>query len=678
MATSATSATTSTNLDVNSIVSQLMTVERQPITKLNVKEASYQAKLTAYGSVKGAVAGFQSAVQSLSSSSKFQAVKATPSDATVFSASASSIAVAGTYSLEVTNLAQAQKLVATGQASSTAAIGDGTATTVTFDFGTISGGSFDAGTGKYTGASFGSSGAGTKSITVDGNNNSLQGIRDAINAAKMGVTATIINDGSATSPYRLALSSDNSGVSNSLKITASGGDGTIAALLAHDPAGLPAAQHLSQTVTAQNADFKVNGVAVSKASNTVSDVVQGVTLTLLNKTTTAANLTVARDTTATSSSISGFVKAYNDLAKTLKDVSAYDAANQKGAILQGDSTVRSLQSQLRSMLSTSVVGTSGALTTLSDVGVSFQKDGTLALNQTKLDSAIASNFSDIASLFAAVGKGTDSLVSFNSATSNTKPGNYAVNITQVAAKGRITGDFSVPATGNTIAAGTTISVTLDGVAASVALTAGTYTNTQLAAMIQSAVNGASEFSSIGASVAATIDGSGFMSITSNKYGSASNVSMTSGAGTAVSAFMGTITSGTPGVDVAGSIGGVTAAGSGQILKANSGDPIDLSIVISGGATGARGMLNYSHGYAYLLDKWATSSLASGGILASRTDGIGKTITDIGKQRTALETRLIGIEKRYRAQFTALDGMLSSMNKTSTYLTQQLAGISNLK
>lgn len=677
MATSATSATTSTNLDVNSIVSQLMTVERRPITKLNVKEAGYQAKLTAYGSVKGAVAGFQSAVQSLSSASKFQAVKAIPSDATVFSASASSIAVAGTYSLEVTSLAQAQKLVATGQASSTAAIGNGTATTVTFDFGTISGGTFDSVTGKYTGAAFATSGTGTKSITIDSSNNSLQGIRDAINAAKMGVTATIINDGSGT-PYRLSLSSDSSGVSNSLKISTSGGDGTIATLLAHDPAGLPAAQHLSQTVTAQNAVFKVNGVAVSKASNTVSDVVQGVTLTLLNKTTTAANLTVARDTAAVSSSISGFVKAYNDLAKTLKDVSAYDAASQKGAILQGDSTVRSLQSQLRSMLSTSVVGTSGALTTLSDVGVSFQKDGTLALNQTKLDSAIASNFGDIASLFAAVGNGTDSLVSFNSATSNTKPGNYAVNITQVAAKGRITGDLSVPATGNTIAAGTAINVTLDGVAASVALTAGTYTNTQLAAMIQSAVNGASEFSSIGASVAATINGSGFMSITSNKYGSTSNVSMTSGTGTVVSAFMGTITSGTPGVDVAGSIGGVTATGSGQILKANSGDPIDLSIIINGGATGARGMLNYSHGYAYLLDKWATSSLASGGILAGRTDGIGKTITDIGKQRTALENRLIGIEKRYRAQFTALDSMLSSMNKTSTYLTQQLTQISNLK
>jgi flagellar hook-associated protein 2 len=677
MATSATSATTSsTNLDVNSIVSQLMTVERQPITKLNVKEAGYQAKLTAYGSVKGAVASFQSAVQSLSSSSKFQAVKATPSDTTVFAASASSIAVAGTYSLEVTNLAQAQKLVAAGQASSTAAIGDGTATTVTFDFGTISGGSFDAGTGKYTGASFGSSGAGTKSITIDSGNNSLQGIRDAINAAKIGVTATIINDGSATAPYRLALSSDNSGVSNSLKITASGGDGTIATLLAHDPAGLPAAQHLNQTVAAQNADFKVNGVAVTKASNTVSDVVQGVTLTLLNKTATAANLTVARDTAAVNSSISGFVKAYNDLAKTLKDVSAYDAANKQGAVLQGDSTVRSLQSQLRSMLSAPVAGTSGALTTLSTVGVSFQKDGTLALNQTKLDSAIASNFSDIASLFAAVGKGTDSLVGFSGATSNTKPGNYAVNVTQIATQGTSVGSADAGLVATIDGTNDTLNLSVNGVAASITLTHGTtYTAATLAAELQSKINSASALSSAGISVTVLADsGTGKLTITSSNYGSTSSVAITGGSATSL---MGTPVE-TAGADVAGSIGGVAATGTGQILKANCGDPIDLSIVVNGGATGACGMLNYSHGYAYLLDKWATSSLASGGILSSRTDGIGKTITDIGKQRTALETRLVGIEKRYRTQFSSLDAMLSSMNQTSTYLTQQLAQLSNIK
>ncbi|MCR4299350.1 MAG: flagellar filament capping protein FliD [Gallionella sp.] len=661
-------ATSATNLDVNSIVSQLMAVERRPINKLNVKEAGYQAKLSAYGSVKGAVSSFQAAVQSLSSASNFQSLKATTSDAAIFSASATSSAAAGTYSLEVTSLAQAQKLVAAGQTSSTAAIGAGASTTVTFDFGAISGGTFDAGTGKYTGAAFASNGSGTKSVTIDSTNNSLQGIRDAINTAQMGVTATIINDGSGT-PYRLALSSDSNGTSNSLKISVSG-DAAVSSLLAHDPAGT---QNLAETVTAQNADFKVNGVAVSKTSNTVSDVIQGVTLTLNKITTSPATLTVARDTAAVSSSINSFVKTYNDLATTLKNSSAYDPVAKQGAILQGDATVRSLQSQLRSMLSTSVTGTSGVLTTLSDVGVSFQKDGTLALNQTKLDSVMTSNFSDIASLFASVGKATDSLVSFSSATSSTRAGSYAVNITQLATQGTAVGSV---AANTTISAGVNdaLTLTVDGTSASIVLSAGTYTAQTLAAELQSRINSASALSAAGISVAVTQSG-GVLSITSSSYGSTSGVAITGGNG--ASDLLGTPTE-TGGVNVAGSIGGVTATGSGQTLSAASGDPQGLSIAITGGALGARGALNYSQGYASTLKSWATSILASDGILASRTDGIGRTITDIGKQRNAMETRLINIEKRYRAQFTALDQMLSSMNQTSNYLTQQLAQLSNLR
>ena len=380
-------AISSTNLDINSIVSQLMTVERQPINRLNVTEAGYQTKLSAYGSIKGAVASFQTTMQSLSNTSKFTNLDAIPSDDTILSATASSVAAAGTYSLEVTSLAQSQKLAAMGQTSSTDAIGGGTATTVTFDFGTINGGTLDPDTKKYTGVtSFSSNGNGTKSITIDSSNNSLQGIRDAINAAKIGVTASIINDG-GTAPFRLALSSDSNGVSNSLKISVSG-DANVSNLLAHDPA---ATQNLSETVTATNANFKVNGVSVSKDSNSVSDVIQGVTLNLKKITTTPTTLTVAHDNASISNSVSSFVKAYNDLSKTLRDISAYDPATKQAAILQGDSTVRSLQSQLRNALGSPIAGASGELSTLSQIGVSFQKDGSLGLDSTKLNSAITNN-----------------------------------------------------------------------------------------------------------------------------------------------------------------------------------------------------------------------------------------------------------------------------------------------
>lgn len=796
MATTPTSAVGTSSLDVNSIVSQLMTVERQPIAKLNTKEASYQAKLSAFGSVKGSVAGFQTALQALNSPSKFNTLKATSSDATVVSASATSIAAAGTYSLDVTSLSQSQTLVAAGQTSSAATIGTGTSTTITFDFGTISGGSFASGT--YSGATFTSNGDGTESVTIDSTNNSLQGIRDAINAADIGVTATIVNDGSAA-PYRLVLSSADNGVSNSMNITVSGetaisdlltnnpgtvaavaGSNTIAAgtkvataaagttagtlaagtLIANTSAGaisigevtlgtdaatngaaialaintaLAAApggaavngtaaadgagvititagtsaitlsmgsfavdsatatanqatlaaqtgfdaaqlgtqaigtQKMSESVTAQNAVFEVNGISVSKASNTVTDVIQGVTFTL-GKESSTATLTVAQDTAGISGSITSFVTAYNELAKTLKNVSAYDAASKQAATLQGDSTVRTLQSQLRGLLGASVVGTSGALTTLSAIGITTQKDGSLAINQTKLNSVLASNFSDVASLFTSVGKATDSLVSFNNATTATKAGSYAVNVTQIATQGKLSGG-SVAVTNIVANTNDALTFSVNGISASVVLTANpSYTATTLAAELQSKINSVSALSTAGISVAVTQSG-GILTITSAQYGSSSTVAITGGNG--ATDLLGTPTQ-TNGADVVGTIGAVNATGSGQVLSAVNGDPQGLSIVINGGALGARGTLNYSQGYASTLSQWSTAILASDGSLASVTDGLNNTIKDIGKRRSDLETRLIEVEKRYRAQFTALDTMLTSMNNTSTYLTQQLA------
>jgi flagellar hook-associated protein 2 len=396
MATTSVSPASSSagTLDVQSLVSQLMTLERQPIDKLNTKVSSYQTKISSFGTISGLVSGFQAALQGLngSSSSSLQAFSATPSDSSVFSASAGTTAVAGNYTLNVTKLAQSQNLVATGQASSNSAISDGTATTVTFDFGTISGGTLTA--GVYSGSTFTSNGSGSKSITIDGTNNTLEGMRDAINAAQMGITATIVNDGSGT-PYRLAISSSSSGVSNSLKITTSGGDGTINTLLGYDPAGV---QNLNQTIAAQNADFTVNGIAISKTSNTVTDAIQGVTLTLNKVTTTPVSLNVARDTSAVSKAAAGFVDAYNALVNQMKSRSAFGNATTPAGALAGDGTIRLMQDQLRSILTTPASG--GTLTRLAQVGITFQTDGTLKVDSSALNSAMTNNFSDVSKLFS--------------------------------------------------------------------------------------------------------------------------------------------------------------------------------------------------------------------------------------------------------------------------------------
>ena len=256
------------------------------------------------------------------------------------------------------------------------------------------------------------------------------------------------------------------------------GDATLGTLLAQDPA---AVQKLSQTTTAQNAALKINGIALSKASNTVTDAIPGVTVNLSKITTTTTNLTIAPDNSSVTNAITGFVKAYNDLTKTLKNVSAYNAATKQSAVLQGDTTVRTIQSQLRSILGSTVSGVAGTLTNLSQIGVSFQKDGTLALDTTKLSSALSSSFSNVASLLGAIGTSSDNLISYSASSSNTQPGTYGINITQLATQGTALGTTAVAAsTTITPLSNDTLNLTVNGVSASITLPGGTYTPQQLA------------------------------------------------------------------------------------------------------------------------------------------------------------------------------------------------------
>ena len=391
------------SFDSASIVSKLMEIERIPLDRLAEKKTSYDAKISALGSIKASLSSFQTALADLKSGSSFQASSATSSDASLVKATGTSGAVVGNYSIDVSQLAQSQKVVATGQADATAVIGSGT---LTIDLGTISGGTFDALTGTYSGASFTANAAGSFNITIDNTNNTLEGIRDAINAADAGVTASIINDGDPTNPYRLVLSSTASGSSESVRIAVAG-DASLSSLLSQDPAG---AQNLSQKVTAQDALFTVDGISITKSSNTVTDVIQGVTLDLGGLTAgTPVTVSTSKDTDAAKSSVEAFVKAYNDLNAEIRKQIDSDA----GA-LASDSTTRQILTSIRDEMTTAVTGLTGSYTTLSSIGVSFQKDGTIALDEATLEAAIQDDSKNVTDLFSSAdGYGTrlDSVVS---------------------------------------------------------------------------------------------------------------------------------------------------------------------------------------------------------------------------------------------------------------------------
>ncbi len=654
------------NLDVNGLITKLMAVESQPLTTLAKKESSYQAKLSAYGTLNGALSSFQSSLSSLSSASTFQSFSATSSDSSIASASATSVAVAGVYNLNVTKLAQSQSIATAGQVSSTATIGSGTST-VTFQFGTISGGTLT--NGVYAGATFTQDATqATGTVTIDSSNNSLQGIRDAINAANIGASASIVGDGSAA-PYHLVLTSTKTGATSSLNISVTG-DVTLGNLLNYDAQGT---QNLTEATNAQSAALTINGIAVNSTTNNVSSAVGGVAINL-NKIGTAT-LTLAANTAAVQAGVTSFVAAYNSLNTTLASLTAYNATSKVGGQLLGDSTTLNVQNQVRNTLSAAVNGLGGGLTTLSSIGVSFQKDGSLAIDSTKLQAALTTSYSDVGGLFSSLGKASDSLASVVSSTPKTQSGNYALEVTTLATQGNLTGNVDLTLGNTTISAGTTLNITLDGTNAPVSIPAGSYSSTQIAALVQSSINGTLAFSALGSAVTASIDGSGYLVLKSSLFGSTSNVTLADGTGTPAANFAGTSLAGTAGADVVGSIGGYSALGDGQFLVGATGTPIEgLKVLISGGATGARGAINFSVGYASQLNTLISNIQGTGGSLVGSTANINRSLADIAKQKDVLNSRLFDTEARYRKQFIALDTTLSTLTNTSSFLTQQLAAL----
>lgn len=383
-------------LDLNTLLTNLMTAEQQPLLTMQKKEASYQARISSLGTLKGALSSLQTAAQGFIPSStqsladKFATFKASVTDTSIATASATTGAVSGNYSLEVSTLAQSQRLTsATGLNTIT------TGGTLKIELGKQS----TTGTPPITTTTYTSDSPRELNVTIaDGA--TIESVRDAINTAATDgrVSATIVN---GTAGKQLVLTSGATGLANVMKLSGVAG-------LEFDPTGATtstlseAASNGGQAAT--DANFKIGGIAATSSTNAVSTVIDGVTLNLLKTNVgTPTTLTVTRDSNASlTSAINTFVKAYNDAAKSMKDLGYYDASTKKAGALQGDSTLRGAQSQVRNLLGTKAGGTS-AYQTLSDIGVSLQSDGTLKLDSTKLSAATTADFTGVATLVSKIG-----------------------------------------------------------------------------------------------------------------------------------------------------------------------------------------------------------------------------------------------------------------------------------
>lgn len=653
-------------LDVNGLVSQLMAVESRPFVAMQNKEKAITSQISAYGTLSGAVGAFQTTVTALADSSKYKVANATTSDDKVLTATAGKDTVKGNYSVNVTQLAQAQTISAAGQESTSTLIGSGASTVLTFDFGSVTGGTLT--NGKYTGATFDLDATRVaRTVTIDGSNNSLQGIRDAINKAGIGVTASIISDGS-DKPNRLVLTSGKSGETSSMRVSVAG-DPDLSNLLSYAPNGT---QNMTQSNAGQNAKLTVNGVAITSQTNNVENAVPGVTMSVLKIGTSSVGVTM--DTSGIKTALTNFVKAYNELNASINTLTAVTpdlkpGSARTGGPLVGDSTTNSLKTGLRKLFGTSVPGLDSTVTSLNQLGVAFQKDGTLKLDTGKMQTAIDKNSEDVIKLLATSGSTTDSLVSFVSSTSNSTVGTKGISISKLATQGTLVGST---AANLTITAGVNdqLSMTINGVDTKATLVPGNYTADSLVSHLQSLINGASGVTDTTAGVKVTHE-NGVFSIVSNKYGSSSKLEIT---GNGADDLFGTPTM-TTGVDVAGTIDGAVAVGSGQTLTGSAGSgSAGIAVLIKGGQLGDRGSVNISKGISALFATITDNYLGTSGLIQNKNDGLNKSIADITKQRDALNSRLTLTEARLRKQYSSLDVSLSSMNSTSNFLTQQLAAL----
>jgi flagellar hook-associated protein 2 len=434
------SAGIGSGLDVNGIVTSLMAIEQKPLTAVTKQKAAYQAKISAFGSLSSAMSNFQDKVNALSTPSAFNPQSVSSTDSTVVTATASGTATIGSYALTVSQLAKSQVLVSPDVAATDTAIGTGN---LNITFGTYSTGvnSFTPNNAKAE-----------ISINIDSTNNTLTGVRDAINAANADISAKIVNNGTSN---QLVITSTSTGEINSLKISVTDSDGNHQdasglSQLAFDPTAVNGnGKNMTQVQATQNAHLNIDGIDIVKPSNNISEVIGGVTLNLLAINVNPVNVSVSTNQDQIKSSISAFVDGYHKLDATLRGLTKFAGAGNTSGVLLDDATARSAMAQIKSMM-TKVMVNSGSLNSLNQIGISFQSSGQLALDATKLNTAISTRLSDISALFASSAKASDAKVSYVSSSSKTQAGTYAVTVSNLSPlAGTINGAIAV-ANGTTL------------------------------------------------------------------------------------------------------------------------------------------------------------------------------------------------------------------------------------
>lgn len=767
-----TSSGLASGINFDQLIQQVQDSQRQPVKTLQARQATYQKEIGTVQSVSTKLSTLLAVASSVNNPANFNTnnvtVGNTSAGLALLTATADSTATNGTYAVSVKQLAKASKLAAAGfvdQNATSVASGDGT---FKFKVG-------NAGT-EY-------------SVTVS-SSTTLQTLRDSINAKGGTVTATIINDGTGSNPYRLILTANDSGQSNSVTITnndtslnftnkkveaayaltgnsyagtvtsnagnnytgttnktflieavaggapgaatykysidggltylgyggaaysatagtdVSGGPITAAAVataiggtagagegatVAFGAGTLVAGDRFTVDVfnpafqTGQDAVVVVDGTTYTKSTNSVTEIIQGVTLNLTQvDATNGVNVTVTSDATAAVAKIKNFVSAYNDFNTFLNGQLTYDSTTKQAGPLLGDPAVRAIQRQLKDIVSGQIPGLTTGKANLSQIGItSNSKTGALSVNEATLTSAISSDPSGVRRLFLGIGTPSNSAVSFVGLSTKTAAGRYGINISTAPLKATLGGASStfqdLSTTGLTSAE--TLSFTYSGNYTAATPTTSSFSVTLSAGLkindIVSALN--SSFTTNGVGLSASND-SGKLKITSKDYGADVRMTVVSTQAGVTQTGIGSVGLTAQGTDIAGTINDHAATGKGNVLTSNSGFTEDgLAISTESASTGLFGTIDVTRGVGDRL----VSSLASYtdplvGILTAKSNGLQKNVDRLTSDISKLNARISESGDQFRSQLVRLESLLGKFQATSNFLNSQLPklGISN--
>ncbi len=618
-------------LDTKTMIAAIMKAESLPLQRLQTRQSQLTQKRTALDDMQSKLASFQTALSGLSAETTFRARTATVSDTLTLGATVGAGAATGLYSIEVLELAAAHKVKSGSYAApDQGLVADGTLT-------------ITAGTEDPI----------TVEVSAAAGNNSLDAIRDAINAADKGVRAAVLNDGSG---YRLVLTSEESGTTHAMVLD----DGTT---------GLGVSAPANVVTAAKNAHLLIDGLDITSQTNQITGVIEGVTLNLRKETTTPVTVDVVEDHSGVVAGVQSLVSSYNQIMDFFNTQFSRDSPG----VLSGDSTARSVQAQVMSLMTSGVEGIAdGQIRSLSTVGVSFDgKTGKATLDTNTLESLMETRFDEVGRMFIASGTATSTSIRYFTASLSTTAGTYSIQVTQAAEQATVTGAQSL---GSTLDRDENLTVSVGASSVNVALTSA-MTQDQVVDAINTALRGSS------VSAAASLDSEGRLRIATREFGSGTNLSVSSdqadaGAGTG----FGTTASTDAGVDVEGTFNGVagSAVGNGQILTgAEGGGYYGLALRVT--ATPAQvasstdfGTMAYSAGLVRSLSG-ALSNLTSSaaGPIALARETMTETLKSFADNIASMETRLSARQTRLIKQFAAAEKAISLLQSQQAQLNSAL-------